>query len=28
MIAGYAAQWIQRWFLDRENVVDKVVMNI
>ena len=27
-IAGCAAQWIQKWFNDKDDVVDKMVMNI
>jgi len=27
-IAGVATQWIQKWFNDNDDVVDKVVMNI
>ena len=28
LIAGYAAQWIQKWFNDNDDVVDKVVLNV
>ena len=27
-IAGVASQWIQRWFIDNENVADKMVLNV
>ena len=27
-IAGAATQWIQQWFLDNEQVAEKLVMNI
>ena len=27
-IAGVASQWIQRWFVDSENVADKMVLNV
>ena len=27
-VAGMAAQWIQRWWQDNDNVVDKMVINI
>ena len=27
-IAGIATQWIQRWFIDNDNVADKMVVNV
>ena len=27
-VAGVASQWIQRWFIDNENVADKMVLNV
>jgi len=27
-IAGVATQWIQRWFIDNDNVADKMVLNV
>jgi len=27
-IAGIAVQWIQRWFVDNDNVTDKIIMNV
>jgi hypothetical protein len=27
-IAGIAAQWIQRWFVDKDGVIDKMVINV
>ncbi len=27
-IAGIATQWVQRWFIDNDNVADKMVLNV
>ena len=27
-IAGIAAQWIQRWWNDHDDVADKIIMNV
>ena len=27
-IAGIAAQWIQRWFVNNDDVTDKIIMNV